>query len=37
MFVADYFSWDKIKCNDGNKMRSIEDIHEEVFQLVKKK
>lgn len=37
MFVAEYFSWDKIKCNDGNKMRSIEEIHEEVFQLVKKK
>lgn len=37
MFVADYFSWDKVKCNDGNKMRSIEDIHEDVFQLIKKK
>lgn len=37
MFIADYLSWDKIKCNDGNKMRSIEDIHEEIFQLVKKK
>lgn len=36
MFVADYLSWDKVKCNNGDKMRSIEDIHEEVYALVKK-
>ena len=35
MFVADYLSWDMIKCNDGDKMRSISDIHEEIYNLVK--
>lgn len=37
IFIADYLSWDKVQCNDGNKMRTIEDIHEEVYSLVKKK
>ena len=37
MFVAEYLSWDMIKCNDGNKMRSIEEIHEDIYRLVKKK
>lgn len=37
MFISDYLSWDKIKCNDEERMKSIEDIHEEVYQKVKKK
>ena len=37
IFVADYLGWDKIKCNDGDRMKSIEDIHEEIYKLVKKK
>ena len=37
MFVADYLSWDIINCNDGNKFRSKEDIHEEIHRLVKKR
>lgn len=37
MFVAEYLSWDMIKCNDGDKMRSREDIHEEIYKLVRKK
>ena len=37
MFIADYLAWDKIQCNDGNKMREIPDIHEEVYRLVKRK
>ena len=37
MFIADYLSWDRVQCNDGNKMRSIEDINEEVYRLVKKR
>lgn len=37
MFIADYLSWDKVKCNDGDKMRGIEDIHEEVYSLIKKR
>ena len=37
MFIADYLSWDQIECNKGNKMRDIEDIHEEIYSLVKRK
>lgn len=37
MFVAEYLSWNMIKCNDGDKMRSKEDIHEEIYRLVKKR
>lgn len=37
MFIADYLSWDKIQCNEGNKMREINDIHEEIYSLVKRK
>ena len=37
MFVANYLNWDKIECNCGDQMRSIEDIHEEIYKLVRKK
>lgn len=37
MFVADYLSWDKVECSEGDQMRSIDDIHEDIYQLVKKK
>ena len=37
MFVAEYLSWNMIKCNNENGMRSIEDIHQEVSNLVRKK
>ena len=37
MFVAEYLSWDMIKCNDGDRLRTREDIHEEVCRLVRKK
>ncbi len=37
MFIADYLSWNQIQCNHGNKMREIEDIHDEIYQLVKKR
>lgn len=37
MFIADYLSWNKVQCNDGDTMRSIEDIHEEIYNLVKRK
>lgn len=37
MFVAEYLSWDMVQCNDGDKMRSRQDIHEEVYRLVRKK
>jgi len=37
MFVADYLSWDKVKCDEDGKMRSIEDIHKDVYKYVKKR
>ena len=37
MFVADYLSWDMVECSDGDKMRSVDDIHEDIYQYVKKK
>jgi dTMP kinase len=37
MFVADYLSWNKVQCNCGNKMREINDIHNEIYSLIKKK
>lgn len=37
MFISDYLSWDKVDCSVGDKMRKIDDIHEEVYTLVKKK
>ena len=36
MFLADYLSWDMVPCNDGDSLRSIEDIHEEVYRRVRK-
>ena len=37
VFVADYLSWDRIECVRDNQMRSPEDIHEEIYSLVKKR
>ena len=37
LFVADYLSWDKVKCNDEDNMRSIEDIADEIYALVKRR
>ena len=37
MYVEDYLSWHKVQCDDGDKMRPIEDIQEEIHQYVKKK
>ena len=34
MFLADYLGWNKVKCNDGNKMKSIEQIHKEIECLI---
>lgn len=36
MFLADYLGWSKIKCNEGNKMKSIEQIHNEIACLMHK-
>ena len=31
IFVADYLNWKKIKCDDGNKLKSIEEIHKDIM------
>ena len=36
MFIANYLNFEKIKCNNEDEMRSIDEIHEDVYQLVKK-
>ena len=36
IFVADYLNFSKVSCNKENKMKSIEEIHDEVYSLVKK-
>lgn len=36
LFVADYLNWDKVNCNIDDKMRSIDEIHKDVYTLVKK-
>ena len=36
MFIADYLKWDKVDCSLCGKLKSIEDIHKEVYTLVKK-
>ena len=38
IFVADYLNWDKIDCsNKYNQMKSIQEIHKEIYTLVKRK
>lgn len=37
MFVANHLSWDIVNCNNGDSLRSREDIHDEVYRLVKKR
>lgn len=36
VFLADYFSWDKVECNDKDDMKKPLEIHEDVYKLVKK-
>lgn len=35
MFISEYLGWDKVECNKKNKMRSIDEIHQKVYKLVK--
>lgn len=37
MFVADYLGWSAVQCNNGNRMKSIDEIHEDVYKLVRKR
>lgn len=33
-FVCDYLGWNRIECNDGDKMRSPDEIHEKIYRIV---
>ena len=35
--IANKFNWSYVECTKDNKMRSIEEIHEDVYKLVRKK
>ncbi len=37
IFVAEYLNFSKVSCNNGNEMRSINDIHDDIYRLAKKK
>lgn len=37
VFVANYLSWQTIECSSNNQLKSCEEIHEDVYKLVKKK
>lgn len=36
LFIADYLNWYVIECTLNDKMKSKEDIHEEMYKIVKK-
>lgn len=36
MFIADYFSWDKVDCSDGKTLKSMYEIHDDVYKLTQK-
>lgn len=37
MFVAEYLNWDGVDCACGDKMKTREEIHDDVYKLIKKK
>lgn len=37
LYIAEKFKWDKIDCVEDDNLRSIDDIHEEIYRLVKDK
>ncbi len=37
MFISDYLSWDKVRCDNTDNMRNVDEIHAIVYTLVKKK
>lgn len=34
LYIADKYDWKKINCVENNELRSIESIHEEIYQVV---
>ncbi len=37
LFLSKYLNWDIIHCSKDNQMKSISEIHEDIYQLVKKR
>lgn len=37
LYIAEKFKWDKIDCVEDDNLRSIDDIHEEIYRLIKDK
>ena len=37
VYLANKFNWDFVECSNNNKMLGIEEIHEKIYNLVKKK
>ena len=35
IFLANYLSWDIVECSENNSIRSIEDIHDDIYKLIK--
>ncbi|MBM6860853.1 thymidylate kinase, partial [Clostridium saudiense] len=33
--IADKYSWNKVKCTEGTSLRTIDDIHEEIYKKIK--
>ena len=34
-YAADHYGWNRIRCMNGEQMRSVEEIHEEIYAAVK--
>ena len=37
MLYSEYLGWNKIECAENNRMRTIDEIHNDIYQLVKRK
>ena len=37
MLYSEYLGWNKIECAENNRMRTIDEIHNNIYQLVKRK
>ena len=37
LFIAEYLKWDRIICNNQDKIKNIDDIHKEVYKVLTKK
>lgn len=35
LYIAEKYKWNRISCTDGNGIREIEDIHNEIYKLVR--